>query len=111
MAPFFEECRPGRRSKRPIVRVAILDTGIDRTNAQISEEWDRIEYKSCLKNDESGEEDLHGHGTHIAGLILRIARNVKLYVFRVAKDNKFSEENIDAIASVRKTPRPFPLRG
>ena len=99
MQRFLEDSKPAPSSARR-VKVAVLDTGIDRSNNSIALQWDkRIRYKNCVDGPAAAE-DLHGHGTHIAGTILRLAQNADLYVFRVVKKDEFNEENITSIASV-----------
>ncbi|CZR51216.1 uncharacterized protein PAC_01091 [Phialocephala subalpina] len=68
------------------VKIAILDTGIDMTDHFISENRHRIKAKSFLPNDNSVE-DIHGHGTHAAALLLRVAKNADIYIARITKTN------------------------
>lgn len=101
VAPFFARCQPEFSSERT-VSVAILDTGIDQDNPIIWTERHRIECKSFLGSGSEEVEDTHGHGTHVASLVLRMAKNVKVKIFRVARGNEFRLENIDSIAKVCK---------
>jgi len=64
------------------VKIAILDTGIDMTENVIRGYKQRIIAQSFLPN-ENEVQDLHGHGTHAAGLLLRVARNADIYVARI----------------------------
>lgn len=66
------------------VKIAILDTGIDLTDHFISNNRRRIRAKSFLPNDNSVE-DVHGHGTHAAALLLRIAKNADIFIARITK--------------------------
>jgi hypothetical protein len=81
-------------SVRSPVKVAILDTGIDAGNAYIRTKWPPSisagdgnvsqRYYTDFVNTTSGPDDNDGHGTHIAGLMLRFAPNAHLYVARIA---------------------------
>jgi len=52
------------------VRVAILDTGIDTDNPEFDGRIDLInDCKSEMGSAEPTCEDLHGHGTHVAGIV------------------------------------------
>jgi hypothetical protein len=78
--------RLSNSSKR--VKIAILDTGIDLEEDVVSSHHQRILKNESFLVDDSSTEDLDGHGTHTAGLILRVAPNAALYVARIAKSQK-----------------------
>jgi subtilisin family serine protease len=100
----------GNTSKQPI-KVAILDTGIDlpdnmptrmrkpryRAYSWIGVPPDNDQYQHPPKDDQS---DPDGHGTHMASIILDIARNCQLYVVQIAgaRSEACGEETNDAIA-------------
>lgn len=73
------------------IKIAILDTGIDLPEAAKSLYEGRIiECKSWLegKGDlelefSKGDRDVDGHGTHAAGLLLKVAQYAHIYVARV----------------------------
>ena len=84
----------GNTSKQPI-KVAILDTGIDLPDGM--PKWMRKpRYKAyswigvppdndqCQYPPRNDENDPDGHGTHMASIVLDIARNCQLYVVQVA---------------------------
>lgn len=78
------------------IRIAILDTGIDLGHPYFDEKYRKgstksrreivDECKSFLPG-KNGDEDAHGHGTHAASLLLRLAPNAKVYVARVIDDD------------------------
>ncbi|KAH7143369.1 ankyrin repeat-containing domain protein [Fusarium sp. MPI-SDFR-AT-0072] len=96
---------PGYREWHGPVKIAILDTGIDldhedflkparrmtqtgRNMANVlPEKTQRERIKACASFVGSSKQDvtdLHGHGTHIAGLILSIAPRAELYIAKVS---------------------------
>ncbi|KAI4111719.1 MAG: hypothetical protein LQ338_008348, partial [Usnochroma carphineum] len=78
------------------VKIAILDTGIDRNHPDYRRRW-----KGRIRNTrswigDSAYEDSCGHGTHSAGLLMSIAPEARLYIARVAKD--FRGADADSVA-------------
>lgn len=71
------------------IRIAVLDTGIsvDDDFIHMDENLNRITYRSFVTGDPNPTEasDLDGHGTHVAGLLLRVARNANIYVAKISK--------------------------
>jgi len=66
------------------VKVAVLDTGIDMDNSCIEAHGNRISGHNWRKEPKTTKlKDLHGHGTHIAGLILDLIPHSELYVAKV----------------------------
>lgn len=80
------------------VRIAILDTGISLPEEHSWNFEDRIkDYKSWLRTYEDDEtEDLDGHGTHAAALLLKTAPNANIYIARVFRDRKETRGNVTA---------------
>lgn len=93
------QCR--RNIVRQRVKIAILDTGIDVRNVAFAQAVS----KGLIKKvedfaDPTGDGlDLNGHGTHCAGLLVRIAPEAEIYVARVTKGAKNPDP--DLIAKVR----------
>lgn len=89
------------------VKVAVLDTGIDATHEYIKKHWKRpiLGARGCRLNDAgyldflttppSAEivEDVFGHGTHVAGIILQLAPDAELYVARVFRSGSFDQNS------------------
>ncbi|KAK4173798.1 peptidase S8/S53 domain-containing protein [Triangularia setosa] len=91
-------------NSRPIVRlskIAIVDTGIDWKHPCFREAISsgRIVAKSFIPR-QAGDQDTNGHGTHAAGLVLKVAPNSKLFIARVIEDglSEEFERNSSAIA-------------
>ncbi|KAI9928629.1 hypothetical protein MW887_001844 [Aspergillus wentii] len=88
-----------RRSLTPIrglVKVAILDTGIDRNDAFIKRNSYRIKYRNFVVDDDDAcPTDTNGHGTFCTALLLQIAENADIYHARVTASNSLeSPESI-----------------
>ncbi len=58
----------------PTVRVAIIDSGIDLQHPDLVANLDLNSAAGFVKG-EPGADDLHGHGTHVAGIIGAVANN------------------------------------
>jgi len=67
-----------------------LDSGIDVTENYMFMNRSRIKYRSFL-NDEEGMEDLIGHGTHTAALLLKVAPNSDIFVARVTASGNLED--------------------
>jgi thermitase len=52
--------------------IAILDTGIDETHPDLA---GRVSYRKDFTGSSSGTTDVHGHGTHVAGIAGAVANN------------------------------------
>ncbi|KAF4633529.1 hypothetical protein G7Y89_g4593 [Cudoniella acicularis] len=90
--------RPGN------VRIAILDTGIDLpVSALESYEIQIAGWKDWMDGgkEDTAKVDLDGHGTHCAGLILKVAPKADLYVARVI-EKEGNRKNATPSASVNK---------
>ncbi|KAH7073373.1 hypothetical protein FB567DRAFT_198471 [Paraphoma chrysanthemicola] len=82
-------------SSAPPVKIAILDTGIDMDNDCIEVHQDRISGHNWLKDPKSKRlNDLHGHGTHIAGLILDLIPHSELYIAKVTDGEDANPETL-----------------
>jgi hypothetical protein len=80
--PLFPE-EPVRR-----VKIAILDSGIDLPiEVQYSYE-NQITYRSWIEGDDTTGTDTCGHGTHAAGLLLKVSPHVDIYVARITQNGE-----------------------
>lgn len=64
------------------VVVAILDTGIDRASPYLA---DKVILEASF-GDSPTTDDIYGHGTHMAGIVLAVAPEAKLMNVKVADD-------------------------
>jgi hypothetical protein len=94
-------------SKTKRVKIAILDTGLFHEHPFFQDErqprikaresfFDSTQEKDSPKN----TKDTHGHGTHIAGIVLQVAPNADLYIGRVVKGNEMTPDDADRISKV-----------
>ncbi|KAF2193739.1 subtilisin-like protein, partial [Zopfia rhizophila CBS 207.26] len=81
------------------VRIAVLDTGVEKSTRRntpefIQEHGSRIKGgKAFLGNEQAPwSKDLNGHGTHVTGLLLKVAPRTEIYVARILRGG---EETID----------------
>lgn len=75
--------------RRPPVKIAILDSGLDLPSADLEAWEDRImDVRSWVRGNEGkrirGCGDETGHGTHAAALLLNTAPDAFIYVAQVA---------------------------
>jgi hypothetical protein len=83
----------GGRFQGEKVRIAILDTGLELSQDQSDnyEREEKIVYKSWIGENEegypNGKDDV-GHGTHLATLLVQVARYAHVHVARVFKESK-----------------------
>lgn len=100
------------------IKVAIIDTGIDALHPSIRDECHWIpggtgekrirDYAQWVENPKV--EDVSGHGTHIAGIILNMTQNVELYIGRFTELGKPNEADKDKVRGrIIKVSRPTHL--
>jgi subtilisin family serine protease len=99
-------CRTGPsyvRERR--IRIAVLDTGVDSTHPFIKAaiKHNRIKRVESFVEGVKGTHDSHGHGTHIAALLLEIAPDSQLYIAKVAEGGKIPANHKIADVSMPRT--------
>jgi subtilisin family serine protease len=90
------------------VKVAILDTGIDSYHPFLTDALDMVKHsryrdftKSSL-DDVATPTDICGHGTYIAGIFLRLAPHVELYIARVCETTDLGSKEASQVAEVSR---------
>lgn len=86
------------------IRIAVLDTGIDKKHSNLSNSISKIHNRNFLTLSEDID-DINGHGTHCAGIITSnglnnvwgIAPKATIYIGKVIRSNK-SGINVDVLA-------------
>ena len=78
----YDVIPPIPKNREDRIKVAILDTGIDMTDYYIGlkENRRRISYQSFVIGDPypTKPNDLYGHGTHVAALLMKVAKNTEI---------------------------------
>lgn len=93
-----------RDNNRNRVRVAVLDTGINRSHSRVKNEKRIREARSFVPGLE-GNEDTNGHGTYCAMLLNRVAPEADIYVARVAENGDHIEpEHVATVSTYLHPP-------
>ena len=91
------------QARRRKLRIAVLDTGID-TDAILFETAlynGRIKACSFVGKPEEYH-DSHGHGSHVARILLERAPAAELYIAKIAKGKNISADELHRIPEVRR---------
>lgn len=65
--------------------IAILDSGIDPMNRDIQRYLSNVKYHDFVAGDHEHQVDNCGHGTHVAAIVLGLAKSARVFVGRIAK--------------------------
>ncbi|ETS84479.1 hypothetical protein PFICI_02504 [Pestalotiopsis fici W106-1] len=92
------------RGRDERMKVAILDSGINVNHPDFSDEdRDRIKERTAFINS-NADVDETGHGTHVAAIVLRLTKNVDLYIGKITdKPNVSQREEIAKALKVART--------
>ncbi|KAL7899899.1 peptidase S8/S53 domain-containing protein [Trichoderma sp. TUCIM 5745] len=87
------------------IRIAILDTGIDlEEDSLIKAAEDRIKERCSFMNDLNPSlnpldcQDVHGHGTHVARLILTAAPSADIFIAKISNGATISPQHLHRVA-------------
>lgn len=70
------------------VKIAILDTGIERGHDAFEAREEAIKGRhNCYNESQRSISDINGHGTFTASLILDYAPGAELYIIKIADEN------------------------
>lgn len=77
------------------VRIAVIDTGVNRLDTLIKQQLERgrITGRSWTGDDPTDFNDTCGHGTHLVRLILKTNKTADILVAKVSENDKFSPES------------------
>ncbi len=104
----------GRPVRGAGMRVAVIDTGIDYTHADLGGcfgDGCKVVGGYDLANDDADPFDDHGHGTHVAGIVaangdlLGVAPEAQLLAYKVLDDSGWGEDS-DLIAALEMAVDP-----
>lgn len=101
----LEQGRKRRKETSIPIKIAILDTGVNIKHPEIARAFDKKIIQHCQGFPEmlNPKADWHGHGTHVASVLMRTAPEVSLLIARVVDDEEqFVKENdYQEVANVR----------
>ena len=81
----------------PKSRIAILDSGID-LSSEVQCAWeDRLTYRSWIEGDGTNGTDILGHGTHAAGLLLKVSPHSDIFVARITQRGELNPDIISEV--------------
>jgi hypothetical protein len=82
--------RSVRYKDSPLVKIAVLDTGIDMQHNYIKgcRNANRIKGVKSFVTDDQRIDDVCGHGTHVAALLLKVAPECQIYIAKVASGSE-----------------------
>lgn len=84
--------------------MAILDTGLDLNHSSLEDFKDRIQgknQKNFVNDGQKNVQDHDGHGTHVAGLFLKLAECTELFIARISSDRRVEKDEV--VAEVVRT--------
>lgn len=102
----LEDCCPPLPAWSPWrtkkIRIAIIDTGIDDGDILIETALESGRIRACqgFVNDPDDHKDIHGHGTHVARLVLEMAPSAELYIAKVSDDKTINATDLNRISEV-----------
>ncbi|KAN0110098.1 hypothetical protein V8E51_006485 [Hyaloscypha variabilis] len=81
------------------IKVAVFDTGVNTRNPILLDYRKRIKF---LNGDEASNNDIDGHGTLVVYLLLRLARNVEVYVSKISGTREFemTQTGMESLAHI-----------
>jgi subtilisin family serine protease len=85
------------------VKVAVIDTGVDLANNDLSPYERRIKF---LRGNAEDNKDYDGHGTMVVQLLLSLNPNIEVYVYKVADSRgslSLSLDHIKELAQVSES--------
>lgn len=101
LGTFFTSMRYLERHPRPI-RIAVLDSGVDKTDRQILFNIDKSQRIRTRKSwvGSPADEDSYGHGTFVTKLLLKAAPKAHIYVAKICETKHINAELMPGIAGV-----------
>jgi hypothetical protein len=86
----------------PKIRIAVLDTGVDPTDAMIRGAMSTARIMSQRSWAEYLN-DIDGHGTHVTQILLKTAPAAEIYVAKISDEKSVERKDISRIAQVSLT--------
>lgn len=67
------------------VKIAILDSGIDAMHPDVRPFLNSVDYHDFIDGDHEHKVDDSGHGTHVAAVVLGLAKSARVFAARIVK--------------------------
>ena len=83
------------------VKVVILDTGFSAAHGDLQFDIESGNYRDFVDGADDERRDLTGHGTTIARLISHVLDEIDLYVARVYRTEKTTDDSFELLEKVR----------
>lgn len=77
------------------IKIAILDTGIDRDNMGLAEDTNIKERRAFGSSSTEDSHDTIGHGTHLAGLLRKVSPHAHIFIAKVTKPRDMEVKEIE----------------
>jgi hypothetical protein len=101
---FMMNYRKSPLQAKRMVKVAVLDTGIDLEHPSLKKYRDKNQISGVFCRDfvtsRDPIQDSTGHGTHCAHVILKICNTARIYAARVFESDEIDENALDRIIKV-----------
>lgn len=82
------------------MKIAVLDTGLDMDHPLAAELENRIEGQGWIEEKSQDFSDRHGHGTHIAGLLLEYVEHSEIYIAKVTEGKTTDPRTIARVSPI-----------
>ena len=84
------------------INVAVIDSGIKGNHSALQDKISSEGHNNYVSGNQGALEDLHNHGTKVAGIICGVSENVTLYSMKVGDNGYvYSSDVCDALDDVR----------
>ncbi|KAI0543371.1 peptidase S8/S53 domain-containing protein [Xylaria curta] len=87
-----------RTSATSTIKIALIDTGVNKSDPLVKGELARISGRSWVDDEPDNYHDICGHGTHLVRLVLQASQTAHIFVSKVSNDKTFGPQNIENIA-------------
>ncbi|KAI0184383.1 hypothetical protein EV127DRAFT_239191 [Xylaria flabelliformis] len=87
-----------RTSATSNIKIALIDTGVNKSDPLVKGERARISGRSWVDDNPDDYHDICGHGTHLVRLVLQASQTAHVFMAKVSNDKAFSSRNVESIA-------------
>ncbi|KAI1362819.1 hypothetical protein F5Y08DRAFT_310974 [Xylaria arbuscula] len=96
---FNDQLLPRRRRAGTTsnIKIALIDTGVDKSDPLVKGELTRITGRSWVDENPDSYHDICGHGTHLVRLVLQASPTAHMLMAKVSNNKTFSPQNLHNI--------------